>query len=81
MKANISFFPNFVITIRIDGEKVFAQATGQGEFEIFPQSENKFYYKVVNAQIEFVPDDNGEFNKLIFCTRITRKCRGIGLIK
>ncbi len=64
-EGKYQLFPNFVITIRIDGEKVFAQATGQGEFEIFPQSENKFYYKVVNAQIEFVPDENGEFNKLI----------------
>ena len=58
-------FPNFIITIRVDENKIFAQATGQAEFEIFPTSETKFYYKVVNAQIEFFKNDEGDFNKLI----------------
>ncbi|HEY4755230.1 MAG TPA: hypothetical protein VIH28_04150, partial [Ignavibacteriaceae bacterium] len=57
--------PNFIIIIRVDGDKIFAQATGQAEFEIFPSSETKFYYKVVNAQIEFVANENGDFNKMI----------------
>jgi CubicO group peptidase (beta-lactamase class C family) len=57
--------PSFIITIRVDGNKIFAQATGQSEFEIFPSSETKFYYKVVNAQIEFVKNDESNFNKLI----------------
>lgn len=63
--GNYQLFPNFVITIRVDGEKIFAQATGQSEIEIFPSSETKFYFKVVNAQIEFVKDDDGNFNKMI----------------
>ena len=57
--------PGFIITIRVDGNKIFAQATGQSEFEIFPSSETKFYLKVVNAQIDFVKNDDGDFNKLI----------------
>ncbi len=57
--------PNFIITIRVDGDKIFAQATAQQEFEIFPTSETKFYYKVVNAQIEFVKNEKGDFSKLI----------------
>ena len=57
--------PNFIITIRVDGNKIYAHATGQPEFEIFPSSETKFYYKVVNAQIEFVENEEGNFNKLI----------------
>lgn len=57
--------PSFIITIRVDGNKIFAQATGQSEVEIFPSSETKFYLKVVNAQIEFVKNDEGDFNKLI----------------
>lgn len=57
--------PNFIITIRVDGDKIFAQATAQQEFEIFPTSETKFYYKVVNAQIEFVKNEKSDFNKLI----------------
>jgi len=57
--------PDFIITIRLDGNKIFAQATGQSEVEIFPSSETKFYLKVVNAQIDFVKNDDGDFNKLI----------------
>jgi len=63
--GNYQLFPNFIIIIRVDGDKIFAQATGQAEFEIFPSSETKFYYKVVNAQIEFVANENGDFNKMI----------------
>ena len=58
-------FPNFIITIRVDEDKLFAQATGQQEFEIFPSSETKFYFKVVNAQIEFIKNESAEFNKMI----------------
>ncbi len=57
-------FPSFTITIRVDGNRIFAQATGQPEFEIFPKSETMFYYKVVNAQIEFFEED-GEVNRLV----------------
>jgi hypothetical protein len=35
------------------------------QYEIFPMSETKFYYTVVNAQIEFMADENGEVTKLI----------------
>jgi CubicO group peptidase (beta-lactamase class C family) len=57
--------PDFIITIRVDGNKIFGQATGQSEFEIFPSSETKFYLKVVNAQIEFVKNNEDNFDKLI----------------
>lgn len=57
--------PKFIINIRAEGKRLFAQATSQPEFEIFPLSGSKFYYKVVNAQIEFVKNDKGEIEKLI----------------
>ena len=57
--------PNFIITIRVDGNKIFAQATGQSEFEIFPSAETKFYLKEVNTQMEFFANEKGNFNKLI----------------
>ena len=58
-------FPEFVITIRVDGNRIFAQATGQSEIELFPLSETKFYDKVVNAQMEFFADGKGEIEKMI----------------
>jgi tetratricopeptide (TPR) repeat protein len=56
--------PNFVITITSKDKRIFAQATGQPQFEIFPESQTKFYLKVVDAKVEFVKD-NEKVTKLI----------------
>ena len=52
--------PEFIITILKDGGQLKAQATGQGEFEIYPRSENVFYLKVVEAQVTFNIDEDGK---------------------
>lgn len=64
-KGQYQLFPEFIITIRVDGDKIFAQATGQSELELFPSSQTRFYYKIVNAQIEFFADEKGEISKMI----------------
>jgi len=46
--------PAISITISSEDDKLFAQVTGQQKFEIFPEAETKFFYTVVDAQIEFV---------------------------
>lgn len=56
--------PNFVMTIIVNGKQIFAQATAQPQIEIFPESQTKFYVKVVEAKIEFVKE-NGKVSKLI----------------
>ena len=43
-----------------DGSQLKAQATGQSEFEIYPRSENVFYLKVVEAQVTFNINENGQ---------------------
>ena len=63
--GDYQLFPEFIITIRVDGNRIFAQATGQSELELFPLSETKFYDKVVNAQMEFFADDKGEIEKMV----------------
>ncbi len=50
--------PNFLIEITVEGNQVFAQATGQSKFEIFAQSENNFFLKVVPATVTFQIDKN-----------------------
>jgi uncharacterized protein DUF3471 len=59
--------PNFFITISTEGGSIFAQASGQGKHEIFPEpdSDKKFFYKVVKAQIEFVSNGQGNVTELI----------------
>ncbi len=48
--------PGFSITVKLEGGKLMAQATGQSAFEIFPESETEFFYKVVDASITFSKD-------------------------
>lgn len=43
-----------------EDNRLFAQMTGQPKFEIFPKTENEFYWKVVDAQITFVRNGQGE---------------------
>jgi CubicO group peptidase (beta-lactamase class C family) len=56
--------PNFILTVTTKGRQIFTQATGQEQFEIFPESETKFYLKVVEAKVEFVKEA-GKVTKLI----------------
>ena len=54
-----------IMTITREGERLFAQLTGQPKFEIFPKSETEFFWKVVNAQVTFVKDKGGKVTKAI----------------
>ncbi|HIC18198.1 TPA: DUF3471 domain-containing protein, partial [Candidatus Poribacteria bacterium] len=54
-----------ILTITKEGNRLLAQMTGQPKFEIFPQSETEFFWKVANAQVTFVKNDKGNVNKII----------------
>jgi hypothetical protein len=41
------------------------RATGQGAFEIFAESETRFFLKVIDAQVEFVKDAAGMVTGMI----------------
>jgi CubicO group peptidase (beta-lactamase class C family) len=56
--------PNFILTITREGDGLFAQATGQPQVQIFPESEREFFYKVVDAQITFYTDSSGRATSL-----------------
>lgn len=56
--------PGFVITITRKDKQLFAQATGQPQFELFASDVNKFYLKVVEAQVTFNTNDNDEIGSL-----------------
>jgi hypothetical protein len=56
--------PGFQFTITREGPQLFMQATGQGRAEAFAESETKFFFKVVDAQIEFAIGDDGRASVL-----------------
>ena len=53
--------PAFSIAVTLEGDQLMAQATNQPKFPLFPESETRFFLKVVDAQVEFSKDDKGEF--------------------
>jgi len=57
--------PNFTITILRRGDKLISHATGQPEVELFPESETRFFLKVVDAQVDFTLDASGRATGLV----------------
>jgi CubicO group peptidase (beta-lactamase class C family) len=54
-----------ILTVSREGSRVFAQMTGQPKFEIFPKSDTEFFWKVVDAQVTFVKDNQGKVIKVV----------------
>ena len=57
--------PDFGLTVTSEGGRLMVQATGQERFPVFAESKIRFFYKVVQAEITFVPEKEGKINKLI----------------
>jgi serine-type D-Ala-D-Ala carboxypeptidase/endopeptidase len=55
----LNAMPDFKLTVTLENGALFAQASGQGKAGIFPESATKFFYRAVDAQLEFVSDANG----------------------
>ena len=52
--------PDFVFSFWREGDKFFLQATNQMKVEIFPESETKFFLKIIDAQATFARDAQGK---------------------
>ena len=59
-------FGRAIMKITKEGDHLFAQMADQPKFEIFPRSDTEFFWKVVNAQVTFIKDDNGIVTRAIF---------------
>jgi len=57
--------PKFIVTIIKEGKGLFAQATGQEKLQLFPESQNKFFLKAIDAELEFVKDEKGRITKMV----------------
>lgn len=54
----------YEIKISLDKDQLFSQLTGQDAFRIFVENEMSFFYKVVDAQIQFEKNEKGEISNL-----------------
>ena len=57
--------PGFAVNVTLEPGGLFAQATGQRGFAIFPESETKFFARDLNIQLSFVTDTSGAVSRLI----------------
>jgi len=51
------------LTVTEDKGRLFAQMTGQAKHQIFPESKTSFVWKIVNARIVFLKDEDGQVVK------------------
>jgi tetratricopeptide (TPR) repeat protein len=56
--------PGFVLRVFREGDKFMTQATGQGKFEIFPESETVFSPRAFPAKLTFVKDAEGKVTQI-----------------
>jgi|688.fasta_scaffold1928121_1 hypothetical protein len=55
----------FVRSVFRDADKLMARATGQGAFQLFAESEEKFFAKVADIRIEIKKDAAGAVTGLV----------------
>lgn len=64
--GEFELMPGFTLIFRADGDRFFVTATSQQEIEVFGEAPHKFFLKVVDATIEFLPETDGTVNRLTF---------------
>jgi hypothetical protein len=57
--------PTSVVTITRDGDQLYAELTGQPRSAIYAKGEREFFYKIVDAQISFQADVQGQITALV----------------
>ena len=57
--------PRSIFTITREGDRLFAQLTGQPKRRLFAASESEYFYKLVTAQITFVGDAGEQATGLV----------------
>jgi hypothetical protein len=62
-------FPDGVIvTIRVDGARIFIQVPSQGEYELLARSKNQFYPAVGAGELTFYKNASGEVDRMAVVT-------------
>jgi CubicO group peptidase (beta-lactamase class C family) len=70
--------PGVDVTMTVEGGRLMTQITGQPKFDLFAESETRFFLKVVDAQVEFFMDASGAVTHMVIHqggqdTKATRK--------
>jgi CubicO group peptidase (beta-lactamase class C family) len=57
--------PLATVTISREKDRLFAQITGQPRARVYPESKNRFFWRVVEAAVSFEAGDDGQFTGLV----------------
>ena len=57
--------PGAILTVTREGDQLMVQLTGQPKFAVFPEGNNKFFLKVVDAEIEFLGEPGAKAEAVI----------------
>jgi D-alanyl-D-alanine-carboxypeptidase/D-alanyl-D-alanine-endopeptidase len=60
---SLNFFMKFTVTL--EGDHLKVKLTGQDAYPVYASSPTEFFYRIVDAQITFMLDDDGNVTKLI----------------
>ncbi|GAB3987368.1 hypothetical protein GCM10028807_07310 [Spirosoma daeguense] len=63
--GNYQLEPKRILSITFEKGKLFLQVTGQGKFEIFPETETDFFLKAVDAQLTFHKTETGNVSQVV----------------
>ncbi len=59
------FAPKVFLTVTLENGLLFVQLTGQTKFQIYPESQNKFFLTEIDAEVEFVKNETGQVSKAV----------------
>lgn len=61
-----SLAPNIDIMVTADNSQLYAQLSGQAKYPVYPESQRRFFFKVVDAQLEFFPEEGPITHVMLF---------------
>ena len=76
-RYELDVMPGFVMEFTREEDKIYAQATSQPRFEIFPSSDTTFNFKIVEASMTFHVNDDGIADSLTLHQNGNHKARRI----
>ena len=57
--------PNVRFTVTRQGDRLFGQISGQQVFGIYPDAKDKFFFRVVEATVDFERNDQGQITGIV----------------
>ena len=68
--------PSNIVEVTLEGNQLYAQTPGYLKKAICPESETVFFYRIADAKIQFIKDENGKVTDFILMQGATKVQKG-----